>query len=178
MQGTLDPVDSRIVIHGWFSSPAPFFTGLPPCRRRCIACQGSRQAHASCIATIAAIEANPTTRVLHPHAGPLTEEQAGPALRAGLATLHRALGALSHSAAGCVVLRLRVAGDTGRVTGLRWLVNTFIADPWPGKQSWVVVDDILRLVEVHARAWRFPSSGGGDSHLTLPITLPEPAPTL
>ena len=42
VEGTRNPVKARVVLHGWFTEPAPFFDGkLPACT--CFACFGSGQ---------------------------------------------------------------------------------------------------------------------------------------
>ena len=40
VEGTRDPVKSRVVLHGWFTEPAPFFDGKSSACA-CIACQSS-----------------------------------------------------------------------------------------------------------------------------------------
>lgn len=118
VEGTEDPLDARVVLHGWFSKPVAYVTGghwkacaSSECRYRC--------AHEPRV-TIAAA-ANTAVPHFLP-AGSLSQEEAAPSLQAAMDAVHAALAKLQ-PAAGTVMLRLQVAGD-GRPTGLHWLCNT------------------------------------------------------
>lgn len=82
-------------------------------------------------------------------------------------------------ASGTVVVRLEVAGDSGRVTSLRWLVNTLVGPPPINSKlgrsapPWAVTEAALQAIgECCAGARLPPSSDGGGSSITLPFVFP------
>ncbi|KAL4425577.1 hypothetical protein ABPG75_009593 [Micractinium tetrahymenae] len=111
--------------------------------------------------------------------GSLTAAQAAPVLDACEAAVHSEIAALElPPASGIVVLRLEVAGDSGAVTGLSWLVNTLEAPPPISSKlgrtppPWEVLDAVTEVVGGACAAACFPpSEDGGPSSITLPFTF-------
>lgn len=170
VEGTHDPLEARIVLHGWFTQPAPFFAGEP-----LHGGHGGLPPSPGMLCWLL----RPAMNALDPSllhnlpamsdAGSLSEEAATPALNACLDGLYAVVGTLP-PAVGVVSLRLHVAGDTGRVADLRWLANTLVARPQAGEDPEDVCGATLATIAEHLLAATFPpSADGGDTHITLPF---------
>lgn len=174
VEGTLDPLQGRIVAHGWFTEPSPFFAGargfaasLRPCFVGC------RTAADACIgAPTSSLTASPSLISLPaPPAGSLSEEDATPALNECLDELYEALGGLP-PVVGVVTLRLDIAGDSGRVADIKWLANTLVARPQGGGDPQEATQETLATIAEHCFRASFPASGdGGATAITLPFVF-------
>ncbi|GLC35784.1 hypothetical protein PLESTB_000493900 [Pleodorina starrii] len=138
VHGTRDPRKGRLVLHGWFTEPAPFFQG------------------------------------------PLEPADAEEALNGGLAPLWDALEGISGLVTGTLIVRVRISGRDGSVSGLEWLADTLVEVPNHDRAAAEallegrVLPRLRALVHNEVRdcltAITFPTvPSGEDSVLTYPI---------
>lgn len=166
VEGVLDPREGRLVLHGWFTQPSPFFAGELRRALLNLPVLGCREGEAYLHGPSSPSPAPSTA------AGALSEEEATPALNELLGELYSALGGLP-PVVGCVSLRLLVAGDTGRVRDIQWLANTLVGRPQGGSDPWEAVQETLACIAEHCfEQARFPASRDGQpTHITLPFVF-------
>jgi hypothetical protein len=148
VEGTRDPLEGRLVLHGWFTKPAPFFMGG------------------------------------------LDAEDATPVINKALDEFYEDAYPNIVPVVGVVTVQIRIDGERGEVTGLKWLTNTLISRPQDligfridsgnnaegggnnNSGGWSSPEEVVKLAlekiaDPLLRA-KFPSAGE-DSFVTLPF---------